>query len=535
MKNTKVTTQKQARKASSKKKAQDPRWSFNLKPTKWGPFETQGASIDSRNVRSLRTTDRSMVGLGTRAVDIQRKMPRLQTTISENGNVVDLLTGTDLLKSITSPDTGAVAGDLLFTQEISPSLFANSRLLQFSQLYQRYRFRKIYFFYEPIANATQSGQLLGFADFDVDNILSVNAPENLNIGAAHQGQSITQIWQPCLFDMGQLFTFTDLYTEQGATDTSDPRMSIQGVFYVLAASVLGSSLPLGNIYVDYEIEFSIPFLSTAGAVASRYSFGLEQGQFHQYSSDIMTLQSGASLGKFGPVVADYASGSASILWTNVQPGDVFTVFLWNEPYATTKASTASTNGNPIVNITGGSLITQFYNDLAYVAGVLQWGVFCTIRAAPIAGSMAITISSPIAAEINAPSNTSLWSWTMEPASVALSNRARSARQKEVDSLKKQLAVLSDLVQGLSQKAVERQESAESNSAPLSLRPAPSVCRKVSHELEFTHVGTHSDRPLHKVIASADLSDSDEEDEPRDYPLDSKASGDVLRRVRRVGA
>lgn len=519
---------------SAQKQARDPRWSFNLKPTKWGPFETQGATIESRNVRNvLRNAESSMVGLGTRAVDIQRKMPRLQTTISENGNVVDMLTGTDLLSTINVPVDGAEAGDILFTQEISPSLFANSRLLQFSRLYQRYRFRKIQFLYEPIANATQSGQLLGFADFDVDNLLSVNSPANLFVGAAHQGQAITQIWDPAFFDMGQMFTFTDLYTEQGADEQSDRRLSIQGVFYLLAASTLSASLPLGNIYVDYEIEFSIPFLSTVEAITSRYSYQQVEGKFHQYPLDVCTVVDSANLGSFGPVTADYGLAGSSIQWNNLEVGDEVTV-QWTAKYVAPAAyfpGSYGTRSLPTVSLTGGVLVQQVWLDYVLQAGEPFFIYFARLRASPIAGAMSVSIVSTydqtVSSSIN---NMRLW-WVMEPASSVGAHsmvvRRQSKRQQEMSSLRKQLADLSILVQGLSTQAVPQQSA-----VLVSRRPEPPLITPkshLSHQLEFTHLGTrYSDGSSGKV--HEDLSDSEDEEKP----LKSRASDEVSRPLRRAG-
>lgn len=234
---------------------------------------SKGQSSNNGSKKGRRTLMDSMVGLAPRALDIQRSVPRLSSEHTDNGNVVDIITGTDLIGPITSGFSGNEAGDILMTQLISPAEFSFSRLAQFAALYQRYRFRRIRFIYEPIANATQSGQLVGYADFDVANELLENSAANLSIAVAHQGEQISQIWEPVVFDMAQSGTFTDLYTEQGASVSSDERLSIQGVFYIMAASVLPINIPLGNVYVDYEVEFTIPFLnqhSSSVGMASIY-------------------------------------------------------------------------------------------------------------------------------------------------------------------------------------------------------------------------------------------------------------------------
>lgn len=228
-----------------------------------GKLDKFGVSLKNSDNRKARGLDAGMVGLGTRAVDIQRPMPRLMSTMVD-GVQYDRIVGTDFLTTLSSDASGNVPGDLLLSALISPTQFAQTRLYQFSQLYQRYRFRRIQFVYEPIANATQSGQIIGYADFDPDNDLLGNSINNIAIAAAHQGEAISQIWQPKVFDMEQAGSFTDLYTNPSAGDS---RLAFQGVFYIIAASVIAEGLPLGNIYVDYVADFSIPYLLNNSVVA----------------------------------------------------------------------------------------------------------------------------------------------------------------------------------------------------------------------------------------------------------------------------
>jgi len=170
---------------------------------------------------------------------------------------MDVLAGTEFLSSIESVAPGQEAGDILATLAVNPRSFDNTRLYQFSLLYQRYRFRKLQFFYKPIANATESGQLIGFGDYDPDNILSGNSPSNLSVAAAHLGQRTGKIWETINFPFGIVDDYTTLFIEgQGA----DPRLSVQGIYYLIAASSLATGA-LGNLYIAYEIELYIPLVS----------------------------------------------------------------------------------------------------------------------------------------------------------------------------------------------------------------------------------------------------------------------------------
>jgi hypothetical protein len=401
-----------------------------------------------------------MVGLGSRAIDIQRKMPRLSSSINENGNTVDVLAGTDFIQAVTADSTGNQPGDILFKQEISPSVFLETRLKQFADLYQRYRFKRIVFLYEPIANATQSGQVLGYADFDVDNQLTLNSPENLSIAAAHQGEAITQIWEPMLFDMGQVFTFTDLYTEAGSSESSDPRLSIQGVFYLIAASVLQGSIPLGNIYVDYEIEFSIPFLS-AQVSSSRQSHGFIAATAAAFSGDVVQTSAFNVRSARGPVVAvDYATSGQTLAFSGCRPGDIIYLAVvmntTNSSVAVQHWNTAPSSINCTTDLVN---FRQLEGD-----GYYSWAATLklTVQSSVGTGLASITWNSEGASTLAAEMN---FSWVLDPAPVTLRGLRRQALERDHARLQEMEDQMAKLQKQLAAVLASPDKGAEQTDAP----------------------------------------------------------------------
>jgi len=249
-----------------------------------GGAEWGGGTIDIRNAnnagktRGVRGLDTGKpppnggqtVGVAPHSVDIQTVMPRMHSE-NRGGIVIDVLSGTEFLESITTGSTGSLAGDILEALLINPSSFNATRLKQFSPLYQRYRFRKFNILYAPIANATESGQLIGFSDYDVDSLLEGDSETNISVAAAHLGQQICQIWEDQVFPFGIVDAYTTLFT---SLEGAENRLIYQGIFYILAASELGGSLNLGNLYVDYEVEFYIPQLSEVTALKAYYQIYL---------------------------------------------------------------------------------------------------------------------------------------------------------------------------------------------------------------------------------------------------------------------
>lgn len=175
--------------------------------------------------------------------------------------------GTDYLCSINVGATAAAAGDVLYTTVVNPSTLGVSRLATFSRLYERYKFRSLKFRYAPVANATVSGQLIGYVDYDTyDDPTGVSGVQNLQRAAAHFGEKPVQVWQgsekPVFWEIKDIDPMTDLYVD---TDGSDARWTNQGRFVLLAASTIGANQACGNIYIDYEIDFYIPQVEISNA------------------------------------------------------------------------------------------------------------------------------------------------------------------------------------------------------------------------------------------------------------------------------
>lgn len=251
--NIKTSAGQATRSSRRKQKVKDSgkRWKLGIGKIEAGPFSMGGAYIDSRSDR--------MVGLSEFSSDIQTVMPRITTELGGKFGTMDVLSGTEFLTALTNPETGAEPGDILAAISLNPRLLTNTRLSQFSDLYERYRFRKMNICYKATANATQSGQLIGYGDYDPDNVLTVDSPSNLSTAAAHLGQEVCKVWESKRFPFGIVDDYTTLFVDPA---TSDLRLAIQGVYYILAASdLLAEISSLGNLYIEYEIEFYIPILS----------------------------------------------------------------------------------------------------------------------------------------------------------------------------------------------------------------------------------------------------------------------------------
>jgi hypothetical protein len=187
---------------------------------------------------------------------------RSQKMRTRTDGAVCRIKGTDFLTSVNTGASGLSAGAVLVSQVVNPSQLGVARLATMSRLYERYKFRSLKFRYAPIANATVSGQLIGYVDYDTyDDPITSGGQQNLQRAAAHYGEKPVQVWQgsesPVFWEIKDVDPMTDLYVDSDGTDN---RWTNQGRFVLLAASDLNSNLACGNIYLDYDIEFFIPQL-----------------------------------------------------------------------------------------------------------------------------------------------------------------------------------------------------------------------------------------------------------------------------------
>jgi len=248
------------------------------------------------------------VGLAPHSMNMQVIQPRFTSTFRD-GVQVDILEGTDIVGPVNLSST-ATTGDVLMEAYISPAAFHATRMAQLAVLYQRYRFVGIEFIYEPVANATETGQVIGFCTFDPDSPLQTHDSMNLNRAAAFFGNRQNQIWESASYGQHQPSSMTDLYVDPSGADT---RFSYQGIFYLIAAGDMGLLGQIGNVYVRYKLELSIPQLqSGVGSIAaSRYGFESE------IASGVPELLGSAGISTIGSAntvtVTDLGSSTLRIL------------------------------------------------------------------------------------------------------------------------------------------------------------------------------------------------------------------------------
>lgn len=146
-------------------------------------------------------------------------------------------------------------GELLYAMPISPHSIPDTRLGLASQMFTRYIFKSLKFYYMPTAPATTPGSLLMFCDYDPSQNPTVTGVGDgvLRYSFAHKA-SESSVWQK------QACEVTDhVYNDLLYCDPDEElRWSVQGCFWLISTGALPVGTEMGKIVMEYEIDFAVP-------------------------------------------------------------------------------------------------------------------------------------------------------------------------------------------------------------------------------------------------------------------------------------
>lgn len=169
-----------------------------------------------------------------------------------------VLTGRELLfdLSTTYPavttDLVVPAGGRLGVTPISPQ-WLGGRLQLMSEQFQQHKCKFLRLLFEPDVAATRPGSIMMYFNNDVGvEILVVGSDETAH-AATHSSFVETPVWQPAVLDIKP----EDAISRFVDQASGDVRFETQGLVVVEAGHTLTieAGVSLGNIYVEYEVEF----------------------------------------------------------------------------------------------------------------------------------------------------------------------------------------------------------------------------------------------------------------------------------------
>lgn len=162
--------------------------------------------------------------------------------------------GTEYVTNITTPSTAPGRGEVLYAIPISPQTIPDTRLQKACEMYTRYRFRRVRFYYSGTAPATTAGSLMMFCDYDPSqNPASSPGDSALRYAFTHNAAE-QSVWQK-----GMCEVTDDVYAEMLYCDPDEElRWSVQGCFWLLSSGGLPASTELGKLVMEYEVDFAVP-------------------------------------------------------------------------------------------------------------------------------------------------------------------------------------------------------------------------------------------------------------------------------------
>lgn len=175
------------------------------------------------------------------------------------------VSGHEFLSSVTGATT-QTTGTSLYTVLLSPSNLGVGRLAAFSRLYEKFRFRKFIVTYIPIAAATVAGQVMGYFDTDpAETVYSATPLAAFQRGVAHFGAQSTNVWERKSFSLQDDDPTRLLFCNE--TEAGSERLAKQARFTLLSSSAQ-SATALGNLFVEYEVDFYGPQIDASPIAGS---------------------------------------------------------------------------------------------------------------------------------------------------------------------------------------------------------------------------------------------------------------------------
>lgn len=166
----------------------------------------------------------------------------------------------DLLTKITA--ASQVDNTILFTQILNPLAFTYTRMSQFAPLYQKYRFRRCTFMFEPADGTNTLGAYMHYVDEDpMTDYTPLNGTIRLAQDmATHSGCRQFQVFKPDSVTFRHDTPEATYYMKavaspvSGGTPSNDARDINQAKYHLAILNAPGNGA-IGNIWIDYEIEF----------------------------------------------------------------------------------------------------------------------------------------------------------------------------------------------------------------------------------------------------------------------------------------
>jgi hypothetical protein len=218
-------------------------------------------------VRNGKDTMRQLVNRVDKKLSNRRNTK--QSTIPKINKTKELrMVGVDYLSTLSSArprelDDGV---KLIFTRQVTPSMFPQTKLQTTSRTYQKYKFMKFNVSFKPQLADSVNGVFIAYFDLDVnDKPILANKENLMRLAQSHQGavqRSANKAWSVNMPVLG-----TDDYFFTG--NQGDDRLTKQATLYIYQVGALSNfngeqvdkPLDMGILSINWECIFTSPQMS----------------------------------------------------------------------------------------------------------------------------------------------------------------------------------------------------------------------------------------------------------------------------------
>jgi len=194
------------------------------------------------------------------------------------------LQGHDYVGQVAFPASSFLTpGSVLATYNFNPTLFNDTRLQQFANLFEKWEYTEVTMSFNPSGGSSQTGLVIGSFDYDVNDAQLSDLNENLRQAWSHMRTVETPLMKPCNWiakrsddkgRSGDYFCNPNLIT----TNPQDPGLK----FYIpmvfrMFTSVAPNPVPItypfafGDLFFRFKIKFYMPQLEVTSGLSGHNS------------------------------------------------------------------------------------------------------------------------------------------------------------------------------------------------------------------------------------------------------------------------
>jgi hypothetical protein len=212
-------------------------------------------------------------------------LPKLKENVLNTHDGV-VVSGSEFLNDVyvqavdSSADTFTHEGDALYVLPLCPALLVGTRMTQFADLFQKYKFKHIRVEYVPMVPATQNGMLIMsiYNDSDINPFLYDGESLRMRRLLSTDDAKSFNVFSYCSVGLTIDSQYGAYYTKLG----EEPHVEIQGLFILAAGSSFdppasveeGAWFTIGQLVLHYEVELFEPNLYMSSALIDRKEWAL---------------------------------------------------------------------------------------------------------------------------------------------------------------------------------------------------------------------------------------------------------------------